>query len=93
MNQTTLVFVAALAASTLILGTLGALQPAAASYGHHRQHHHDKTFVKQSNSLQVDQQINQAVQCNNSGSTNCDNNYQQAANNAIITNTSQSNER
>ena len=29
MNKTTLVFVAALAASTLIIGTMGTLQPAA----------------------------------------------------------------
>jgi hypothetical protein len=92
MNQTTLVLVAALAASTLIIGTLGTLQPAAASYYRHHHHHHDKTLVKQSNNLEVDQQINQAVQCNASTTPgNCNNNYQQAANTAIVVNTTQAN--
>ena len=80
MKQTTLVFVAVLAASTLILGTLGAVQPAAA-----RRHHHHEASVKQSNNIEVDQQNIQAVQCNNSGSGNCNGNNQQSANVASVT--------
>jgi len=85
MNKTSLVFVAALAASTLIMGTMGALQPAAA--------YHHKTHLTQSNTIDVDQAIYQAVRCDNSGSNNCNNNYQQAANTAILSHTSQENER
>jgi len=85
MNKTSLVFVAVLAASTLIIGTAGALQPAAAS--------HHKTNLKQSNSIDVNQAIYQVVKCDKSGSNNCNDNYQQAANTAILTNTSQQNER
>ena len=85
MNKTSLVFVAVLAASTLIIGTAGALQPAAAS--------HHKTHLKQSNDIDVNQAIYQAVRCDHSGSFNCNYNDQQAANTAILTNTTQQNER
>jgi len=88
MNKTSLVFVAVLAASTLIIGTMGALQPAAAWA-----HKHHKDSVKQSNSIDVNQAIYQIVKCDKSGSNNCNDNYQQAANTAILTNTSQQNER
>ena len=59
MNKTTLVFVAALAASTLIIGTMGTLHPAAA--------YHHKTHVKQSNNLSVNQANYQVVRCDYSG--------------------------
>jgi len=70
------------------MGTMGALQPAAAW-----KHNHHNATVKQSNNLDVNQAIYQAVRCDNSGNGNCNNNYQQAANTAILTNTSQENER
>jgi hypothetical protein len=80
MNQTTLVIVAVLAASALIMGTSGMLQPAAA----HQQKSHEK-----SNLALALQQIHQDVQCNNNSSNNCNNNYQQAANIAVFDHVSQ----
>jgi hypothetical protein len=85
MNKTTLVFVAALAASTLIIGTMGTLQPAAA--------YHHKNHLKQSNNLDVNQANYQVVRCDYSGSGNCNNNYQQAANTVIFSHSGQENQR
>jgi hypothetical protein len=83
MNQTTLVLAAVLAATALIIGTAGTIQPAAA--------HHQKSHIKLTNNIQANQDINQNVLCSTPGSTpqaalpgstpgNCNNNYQQAAN-------------
>jgi len=83
MKQITLVFVAALAASALILGTLGTIQPAAA-YHHHHHHHHHGSSVKQSNNIEVNQQNDQSVQCDNSVGS-CNGNTQQGVNSASVT--------
>ena len=80
MNQTTLVIVAVLAASALIIGTSGMLQPAAA----HQQKSHEKNNL----ALAI-QHIQQNVQCDFSGTNNCNNNYQQAANIAVFDHVSQ----
>ena len=85
MNKTTLVFVAVLAASTLIIGTMGTLQPAAV--------YHHKSHLKQSNNLDVSQANYQVVRCDYSGNNNCGNNYQQAANTVIFSHSGQENQR
>jgi hypothetical protein len=61
MNQTTLVLAAVLAATALIIGTAGTLQPAAA--------HHQKSHIKLANNIQANQDINQNVLCSTPGST------------------------
>jgi hypothetical protein len=80
MNQTTLVLVAVLVASALITGTIATIQPAAAHKAHY----------KQSNSVSLEQEI-KAAQCINTTISNCNNNYQQAANIAVIDHTHQEN--
>jgi hypothetical protein len=79
MNHTTLAIVAVLAASALIIGTTGMLQPAAA-------HHFKKNDNKKNQALAV-QQVHQNFICGPSGSpsqNNCNNSYNQAANIAVF---------
>jgi hypothetical protein len=76
MNHTTLAIVAVLAASALIIGTTGMLQPAAA--------HHYKKNDKKIQALAV-QQVHQNFICGpNNSSNNCNNSYNQAANIAVF---------
>jgi hypothetical protein len=106
MNQTTLVLAAVLAATALIIGTAGILQPAAA--------YHHKSHIK-ANNIEANQDIKQNVACSTPGSSpgstpqagppdstpqaslpvstpgNCNNNYQQAANIAVFSHSSQEN--
>ena len=80
MNQTTLVIAAALAASALIIGTTGVLQPAAA--------HHQKSHVK--NQALAFQQIHKNFICSSgNNSSSCNNSYNQAANIAVFDHVSQ----
>jgi hypothetical protein len=84
MNQTTLVIVAALAATSLIIGTTGILQPAAAT----NKHTHVKLNIHTATqNITNHQEIQQGFStCNNSNNTTCANNVLQASNSISFAN-------
>lgn len=84
MNHTTLVIVAALAATSLIIGTTGILQPAAAT----NKHTHVKLNIHTvTQNITNRQEIQQGFStCNNSNNATCANNVLQASNSISFAN-------
>jgi len=80
MHKSLHISVIAAIAIGVLLASASTLAPAALAYHHHHHHHHD---VRQSNSIDVDQQNNQKVQCDVSVGS-CNGNTQQAVNSANI---------